>query len=649
MSTDDHKKYADIINSLKHKIKDKTAHISELKGENRKLLKELKSDDKKKDKLKGLVMKLNAKIRHKDNIIAELKECVFNESFDMDTQSRHTKHRYTEQRRKYDTISQVSSISSSDSDSIFDMSSDSSCTKDIRDKLKRHKLKKRKARKAKYRGCESDGNVTSGDIHDNDRGHCSDSTLKTSVSHTIHHKFTYVDEPKSCDRCMVMRDKVDQLVEIIDVLQDEIDRTSDTYFSGVSRKSSSGSYTCSCCGNTNTINSTNTHTSYDDSDIGSILCEKLNDTITDSEPDKRYDNVINTLCMYCDTLEAKIDIDINEMIREHITSKDCALYGETVERIIDSLDIPVDYIKRYHDYESSYYTDHSKSHTTSHKSKTKSSSNASLHSVCSILSKPKSHVQNSIHNMSHGQSKSHMSKKSSKHMSYGFDDTCSRSSVDSNITVGSIVCGGIDRCKNYRCACKVHKRYKVLLKKLKECRIKNIKLQLKVDSLINKIEYLKKIKCAITFTGGMKLETIEAKFKYTPEYEIYFQCYGYPKDIMDIAKVDLQKISEIRAELRRNQEERKKLESICNTSYISSCSSLDHCEPCETYTPCETESPSNTPCNTSSTSSNIPCDVSSNDSNCHISNCDTASKTHGRDDTSTLTSSGSDIHFSDQS
>lgn len=623
MSTDDHKKYADIISSLKFKLRDKNKQINEERNTIKNMRKTIKNDGKKKEKLKDIIMKLNSKIRHKDNIIKELKDCVFNDSIE-------SSERCNGGNNKYDCTTSSSSDSDSNLSSIFDCDTttlDSESINGIRSRINRHRSRRNK-RKNKYknkyceREYESDGDISDSDenqyYYECDRGAQSDSTICTTK---VEHRIKYVDEDgdtiKTCDRCEVMRDKMDYLVELIDVLQDEVDRTSNNIMNNIHVNNDTSSR----------MSYYSDKTSYND-DIKFKLDESMKQIDCNNG---EYNNVINTICMYCDTLEYKIDLDINEVLMD-FTSKHCEFNEENMEKIINSLEIPIEEMKRYREYSSNYsysnsYSNNNTNYSNTHPNNTTSyndkytydstqtiydndeshtSSGTTLHSICSLLSKPKKHYKQSIHEMSHGDKSIHS--KNSKHSKFSnheskhdyMDDAESIhgmscvSSFDSNMSVNSNICNGVtDRV--------VYKRYKLLLKQLRKCRTKNIKLQLKVDSLIAKIEYLKKIKCAITFTGGMKLKTVEAKFKYKPEYEIYFQCYGYPKNILDIAKVDLHKIKEIRDQLMKNADQCEDLESKYLHSKDSLISYLTH-------------------------NNNNDCDSSS--SNCHVSNCNSHSKDH---------------------
>lgn len=120
---------------------------------------------------------------------------------------------------------------------------------------------------------------------------------------------------------------------------------------------------------------------------------------------------------------------------------------------------------------------------------------------------------------------------------------------DTSETLSITSVSEIEKCEHNSCRCKVHRRYCILLAKLKECQDKNVSLLIKVNHLKYELEELKKLKRIIPINAGQELETVEACFKYKPEYEIYFECYGYPKDLLDITKVDLTKIAMIRKEL----------------------------------------------------------------------------------------------------
>ena len=145
---------------------------------------------------------------------------------------------------------------------------------------------------------------------------------------------------------------------------------------------------------------------------------------------------------------------------------------------------------------------------------------------------------------------------------------------DTSETLSITSVSEIEKCEHSSCRCKVHRRYCILLAKLKECQDKNVSLLIKVKHLKYELEELKKLKCIIPINAGQELETVEACFKYKPEYEIYFECYGYPKDLLDITKVDLTKIAMIRKGLAN------KGSADCSTSSSgnNSSSSADQCD-----------------------------------------------------------------------
>lgn len=104
-----------------------------------------------------------------------------------------------------------------------------------------------------------------------------------------------------------------------------------------------------------------------------------------------------------------------------------------------------------------------------------------------------------------------------------------------------------------RCKCRVHKKYCLLLAKLRDCQGKNARLLIKIKNLKLELDELKAFKCLIP-TNTKDLENIETCFKYKPEYELYFECYGYPENISDIACIDPEKMNMIREELARSEQ-----------------------------------------------------------------------------------------------
>jgi hypothetical protein len=129
---------------------------------------------------------------------------------------------------------------------------------------------------------------------------------------------------------------------------------------------------------------------------------------------------------------------------------------------------------------------------------------------------------------------------------HSHSDTCSDGS--------SACCVTIKKCPSYSCECKVHKKYRSILKHLKCCQKKNINLMIKVKCLEQNVKDLTCNKIILSFGHKCdEIKDIDATFEFLPEYKIYFDCYGYPKCLDDYLKVDIEQIKMIKKELAKKE------------------------------------------------------------------------------------------------
>jgi hypothetical protein len=88
-------------------------------------------------------------------------------------------------------------------------------------------------------------------------------------------------------------------------------------------------------------------------------------------------------------------------------------------------------------------------------------------------------------------------------------------------------------------------------------------LLIKIKDLETTLKYMNMFKTILTFSNINNdknsntnkkesfIETIDTAFNYLPEYEIYFECFGYPTCPNDYLRIDQDQLNMIRKELKK--------------------------------------------------------------------------------------------------